>query len=73
MKEWMDVFANNDGKRQDEEYVSSDDCSEQTQVFDQSSTDINDDEEEIQINIGKTQLSPESFNLYFADRLEKVK
>ncbi|KAJ0734075.1 putative transcription factor interactor and regulator CCHC(Zn) family [Helianthus annuus] len=33
MKEWMDVFTD-DGKRQDEESVSSDDSSEQTQVFD---------------------------------------
>ncbi|KAJ0834486.1 hypothetical protein HanRHA438_Chr16g0744141 [Helianthus annuus] len=42
----------------DGEIVSSDDC---------------DDEEETQINIGKTSLSPESFQFYFADRLEKLK
>ncbi|XP_022007463.1 uncharacterized protein LOC110906666 [Helianthus annuus] len=38
MKEWMDVFAV-DEKSQDEESVSSNDSSEQTQVFDQSSLD----------------------------------
>ncbi|KAJ0545621.1 putative transcription factor interactor and regulator CCHC(Zn) family [Helianthus annuus] len=73
MKEWMDVFVD-DEKRQDEESVSSYDSSEQTQVFDQSSTDSSDDEEEInQINIGKTHLSPESFKFYFVDKLEKLK
>ncbi|XP_022031398.1 spindle assembly checkpoint component MAD1-like [Helianthus annuus] len=41
MKEWMDVFANDD-KNQDGESVSSDDSSEKTQVFDQSSTDKKD-------------------------------
>ncbi|KAJ0838316.1 putative transcription factor interactor and regulator CCHC(Zn) family [Helianthus annuus] len=68
MKEWMSVFDNKDG-----EFVSSDDCSENIQVFDQSSSDDSDDEEETQINIGKTSLSPESFQFYFADRLEKLK
>ncbi|KAJ0481200.1 putative transcription factor interactor and regulator CCHC(Zn) family [Helianthus annuus] len=73
MKEWMDVFAN-DEKNQDGESISSDDSSEKTQVFDQSSTNSSDDEEEInQINIGKTYLSPESFKFYFADKLEKLK
>ncbi|KAJ0868058.1 hypothetical protein HanRHA438_Chr12g0570261 [Helianthus annuus] len=73
MKEWMDVFAN-DEKNQDGESISSEDSSEKTQVFDQSLTDSSDDEEEInQINIGKTHLSPESFKFYFADKLEKLK
>ncbi|KAJ0451885.1 hypothetical protein HanHA300_Chr15g0572691 [Helianthus annuus] len=73
MKEWMDVFANDD-KNQDGESVSSDDSSEQTQVFNQSSTDSSNDEEEInRIKIGKTHLSPESFKFYFADKLEKLK
>ncbi|MFS8027761.1 putative transcription factor interactor and regulator CCHC(Zn) family [Helianthus anomalus] len=44
-----------------------------TQVFDQSSSDESDDEEEKQINIGKHSLSPESFQFYFADRVEKLK
>ncbi|KAF5762501.1 putative transcription factor interactor and regulator CCHC(Zn) family [Helianthus annuus] len=73
MKEWMDVFANDD-KSQDEESVTSEDSSEKTTVFDQSSVDSSDDEEEInQINIGKTHLSIESFKFYFADKLEKLK
>ncbi|KAJ0508709.1 hypothetical protein HanIR_Chr11g0520341 [Helianthus annuus] len=73
MKEWMDVFAD-DEKNQDGESVSSEDSSEKTPVFDQSSMDSNDDDEEIkQMNIGKTHLSPESLKFYFADKLEKLK
>ncbi|KAJ0548117.1 hypothetical protein HanRHA438_Chr08g0364361 [Helianthus annuus] len=71
MKKWMNMIDNE--KNQDGESVSSEDGSEQTQAFDQSSTDNSDAEEEIQINIRKTQLSPESFKFYFTDRLEKLK
>ncbi|KAJ0627078.1 hypothetical protein HanLR1_Chr00c2661g0852231 [Helianthus annuus] len=72
MKEWMDVFAD-DEKSQDGESISSE-SSEKTPDFDQSSTNSSDDEEEInQINIGKTHLSTESFKFYFADKLEKLK
>ncbi|KAJ0567142.1 putative transcription factor interactor and regulator CCHC(Zn) family [Helianthus annuus] len=55
---------------------SSDDSTERTIEFDQSpieTDDSSDDEEEEQINIAKTQLSLESFQFYFADRLEKLK
>ncbi|KAJ0619685.1 putative transcription factor interactor and regulator CCHC(Zn) family [Helianthus annuus] len=53
--EWMKVFGDNE-KNQDVESYSSDDNSEQTQVFDQTSTeqlssDDSDDEEEMHINI----------------------
>ncbi|KAJ0566043.1 hypothetical protein HanIR_Chr06g0269411 [Helianthus annuus] len=60
MKEWMKGIAG-DEKNQDGDFVSSDDSSENTQVFDQSLSDDSDDEEEVQINIGKSSLSPESF------------
>ncbi|XP_035836673.1 interaptin-like [Helianthus annuus] len=59
MKEWMGMFANVE-IRQDEESVYSEESSEKTQVFDDSSTDNSDDEEEMHINIGKSQLSPET-------------
>ncbi|XP_035831889.1 interaptin-like [Helianthus annuus] len=53
---------------------SSDDSSENTIVFDQSPTDDSgDDGEERHINVAKIHLSPESFQFYFADRLEKLK
>ncbi|KAF5774942.1 putative transcription factor interactor and regulator CCHC(Zn) family [Helianthus annuus] len=73
MTEWLKVFASNESS-QEEESVSSDDNSEKTTVFDQSSTDdSSDDEEEMHINIEKTHLSPESFQFYFAERIEKLK
>ncbi|MFS7978054.1 hypothetical protein Hanom_Chr10g00911151 [Helianthus anomalus] len=53
---------------------SSDDSSEKFVEFDQSPTDdSSDDEEEKHINIAKSHLSPESFDFYFADHLEKLK
>ncbi|KAF5772044.1 putative transcription factor interactor and regulator CCHC(Zn) family [Helianthus annuus] len=48
--------------------------SEKMIEFDQSPTDDSgDEEEEKHINVAKTYLSPESFQFYFADRLEKLK
>ncbi|MFS7978136.1 hypothetical protein Hanom_Chr10g00912071 [Helianthus anomalus] len=73
MKERMKVFAD-DEKYQDEESSCSNDSLEKTIVFDQSLTDDSgDDEEEMHINIVKTHLSPEIFNFYFVDRIEKLK
>ncbi|MFS8031538.1 hypothetical protein Hanom_Chr17g01547071 [Helianthus anomalus] len=52
----------------------SDDSSEKSIDFDQSPTDDSgDDKEEKHINVAKAHLSPESFQFYFADRLEKLK
>ncbi|KAJ0613912.1 putative transcription factor interactor and regulator CCHC(Zn) family [Helianthus annuus] len=72
MTEWMKIFASNESS-QKEESISSYDSSENIQVFDQSSSYDSDDEEEKQINVGKISLSPESFQFYFVDRLEKLK
>ncbi|KAJ0603472.1 hypothetical protein HanHA300_Chr02g0038651 [Helianthus annuus] len=77
---WMKaigVSVKNEEKKSvssDESSLSSDDSSDKSIEFDQSPTDDSgDDEEERHINVAKTHLSPESFQFYFADRLEKLK
>ncbi|MFS7966321.1 hypothetical protein Hanom_Chr09g00772441 [Helianthus anomalus] len=63
MKEWIAVLSDEE-KNQDEGSVS----------FENSSTESSDDDEEIeQINVGKTHLSSDSFEFYFADKLKKLK
>ncbi|KAF5799060.1 putative transcription factor interactor and regulator CCHC(Zn) family [Helianthus annuus] len=63
IKEWIAVLTDEENS-QDEESVSSEN----------SSTDTSDDDEDIeQINIGKTHLSSDSFEFYFADKLQKLK
>ncbi|KAJ0928805.1 putative transcription factor interactor and regulator CCHC(Zn) family [Helianthus annuus] len=52
----------------------SDTDSEKSVQFDQSPDhSSSDDEEERQINVAKTHLSPESFHFYFAERMEKLR
>ncbi|KAF5761098.1 hypothetical protein HanXRQr2_Chr16g0761061 [Helianthus annuus] len=63
MKEWIAMLSDEE-KNQDEESVSSEN----------SSTESSDDDEEVeQINVGQTHLSSDSFELYFADKLKKLK
>ncbi|KAM0070479.1 putative transcription factor interactor and regulator CCHC(Zn) family [Helianthus debilis subsp. tardiflorus] len=63
MKEWKAMISDEE-KNQDKDSVSSED----------SSTESSDDDEEIeQINVGKTHLSSDSFEFYFADKLKKLK
>ncbi|KAJ0616280.1 putative transcription factor interactor and regulator CCHC(Zn) family [Helianthus annuus] len=63
MKEWISVLSDEE-KSQDEESVSSEN----------SSTYTSDDDEDIEhINFGKTHLSSDSFEFYFADKLKKLK
>ncbi|KAF5818442.1 hypothetical protein HanXRQr2_Chr02g0065301 [Helianthus annuus] len=62
MKEWIAVLTDEENS-QDEESFSSEN----------SSTESSDDDEEIeQINLGKTNLSSDSFEFYF-DKLKKLK
>ncbi|KAJ0715440.1 putative transcription factor interactor and regulator CCHC(Zn) family [Helianthus annuus] len=63
LKEWMEVLSDEE-KSEDEESVSSEN----------SSSETSDSDEEIeQINIGKTHLSSDSFEFYFAEKLKKLK
>ncbi|KAJ0734714.1 putative transcription factor interactor and regulator CCHC(Zn) family [Helianthus annuus] len=62
------------------ESVQNEVISEKAVVFDQTPSDSgspvdssSDVEEEKHINVAKSHLSPESFHLYFADRMEKLK
>ncbi|KAF5756516.1 hypothetical protein HanXRQr2_Chr17g0815611 [Helianthus annuus] len=63
LKEWMEVLSDEE-KSEDEKSVSSEN----------SSSETSDSDEEIeQINIGKTHLSSDSFEFYFAEKLKKLK
>ncbi|KAF5781427.1 putative transcription factor interactor and regulator CCHC(Zn) family [Helianthus annuus] len=63
LKEWMEVLSDEE-KSEDKGSVSSEN----------SSSETSDSDEEIeQINIGKTHLSSDSFEFYFAEKLKKLK
>ncbi|KAJ0575152.1 hypothetical protein HanIR_Chr05g0209571 [Helianthus annuus] len=62
LKEWMEVLSDEE-KSEDEGSVSSEN----------SSSETSDDEEMEQINLGKTHLSSDTFEFYFAEKLKKLK
>ncbi|KAJ0448390.1 putative transcription factor interactor and regulator CCHC(Zn) family [Helianthus annuus] len=62
LKEWIEVLSDEE-KSEDEGSVSSEN----------SSSETSDDEEMEQINLGKTHLSSDTFEFYFAEKLKKLK